>query len=463
MRYLSSEYSSKAILLFFFLIGVNAALKILPIVWIITGIGTVFLFFHFSSKWTKNWALIPERLFKKKIFKYALTIRLAYVVISYGFFILMTGKPFEFQAADSIGYDRLAGLAKNFILSGEYHLIDKFWYLKTSSKGYVIFLGIIYTLFDSILVGRVIQALFGAWTCVLIYDLAKRSFGASTARISSIMAVLAPPLIYYCGLNLKESLMAFIVVVFLNVADRLLRTRIFRVRDLCLLILVGRLLFFFRAALAIALLLSFLSALLFLTSRTSPFVRRFGISIVLMISLAIIFQTPVFDEAEHYYQMRETNLEQQMRHFSTRKGGNVLASYGSKVILMPLAVIGPLPTLVNTGQKNVMMLAGSMFSRNILIFFTFLTFFSFIKKKVLFENILLLAFMSFWLFILGNSGFALSDRFHLVLVPIILIYSGYGITLLNTSSKKYYQTYLLLLTLLVTAWNVFKLVGRGMI
>lgn len=140
-----------------------------------------------------------------------------------------------------------------------------------------------------------------------------------------------------------------------------------------------------------------------------------------------------------------------------------MATYASKAIFIPLAVIGPLPTLTNTGQDNVMMLSGSMFTRNIMVFFMLLAFMAFIKQKVLRRNIFLLAFFFSWLFVLGNSGFALSDRFHLVLVPVVLIFAGYGVTQINAKNKKYYLPYLLFIALLVTAWNIFKLAGRGMI
>jgi hypothetical protein len=60
------------------------------------------------------------------------------------------------------------------------------------------------------------------------------------------------------------------------------------------------------------------------------------------------------------------------------------------------------------------------------------------------------------------SGFALSERFHLPAVPFLLILASYGINKFNKSTKRYYITYLLVVSVLIIAWNWFKLAGRGL-
>lgn len=467
MNYVPALFAYRSILLFIVLIGLNLALfagNMFPPLWIITSIGTAFLFFHFSHNWTKKWASIPEKSFRGKVFTHAMGILLGYVVVSYFFFTFMTGQPFEFYASDSMLYHRLGLQVKDWLFAGEFDFFDKLWFLKTSSKGYVIFLGVIYTLFfDSILAARIVQALIGAWCCVLVYDLAKRNFGDKAARIAAVMVMLAPPLVYYCGMHLKESLMVFLVVGFLNTGDRLVRAHVFRLQDLLLVMLLGGLLIFFRAALAVTMIMSFLVAVLFLSHRVSRTARRLGIFIVLLSGLALLSTTPAFDEAEQYFQHAGSHIDDQMQYYADRTGGNVLAQYGSVAVFLPLTFIGPLPTLTNMGHENLLMLSGALYTRNIIVFFTILAFIAIIKRKVLRQNILLLCALFSWLFVLGNSGFALSDRFHLVIIPIIIIFAGYGVTQINKQNWKYFMFYLFFISVLIIAWNWFKLAGRGMI
>ena len=66
----------------------------------------VIAFFYFSNVLSKKWASIPEKFFKKKIFRTALTIRLIYVVFAYFFYQYMTGAPFEFFATDVLWYHK---------------------------------------------------------------------------------------------------------------------------------------------------------------------------------------------------------------------------------------------------------------------------------------------------------------------------------------------------------------------
>jgi hypothetical protein len=119
-------------------------------------------------------------------------------------------------------------------------------------------MGIVYALsFDSIIAFRIVNALLGAWLCVMIFDIAGRSFGEKAARISAVLAVVAPPLIYYCGLHLKEAVIVFLVVLFIDTGDRLLRARKLSVRDILVLGVTAVAMVFFRNALAVVLVVSF--------------------------------------------------------------------------------------------------------------------------------------------------------------------------------------------------------------
>jgi len=439
---------------------------VLPLVWIVSGIITVFLFFHFFYRLSQRWLKLPEEKFRKNIFWTALWIRVAYVLLSYSFYALMTGIPFEFSAADSRFYHYHGLRLADAFLMGNFDLSSLLYFEKISTWGMVILTGIIYALFfDAIIAFRIVNALLGAWACVLIYDIARRSFGEHAGRISAILGILAPPLIYYCGLHLKAGVILFLAVFFINIADRLLRERQFVTRDLIFLLGTLAVMLLFRNALAVVLFFSFIVSLVFMSKQVSPFFKRSAIGFLLAGFLMVLFTFDLApgaqEEAWRYLSYRETHIEDHMRLYASR--GNTFATFATKTILSPLAFIGPLPTLVDTRQANSAMMAGSMFVRNVYGFFMFFGIFFLIKQKQLRNHILLLTVFFSWLFVIANSGFALQDRFHLIFVPIIMIFSGYVISMADKKIMGYFNLYLMFLGVLIFSWNWLKLAGRGLI
>jgi hypothetical protein len=109
---------------------------------------------------------------------------------------------------------------------------------------------------------------------------------------------VAPPLIYYCGLHLKEAVIVFLVVLFINTGDRLLKARQLSVRDILLLGVTAVSMVFFRNALAVVLIVSFAAALAFASGRLSPVVRRFAIASVMAFFAVAVFSLDFVSEAE---------------------------------------------------------------------------------------------------------------------------------------------------------------------
>jgi CHASE2 domain-containing sensor protein len=107
------------------------------------------------------------------------------------------------------------------------------------------------------------------------------------------------------------------------------------------------------------------------------------------------------------------------------------------------------------------MLGGAYFTRNVYAFFVLIGIYALYKRKQLREHILLLSVIFSYIFVLASSGFALSERFHLPLVPFLLILAAYGISQMNAKNKKYYVPYLVLICVIVIGWNWFKVAGRS--
>ena len=74
-----------------------------------------------------------------------------------------------------------------------------------SDSGYLVYLTFVYKLFGpNIIITRLLKALYGAYTCVLLYRITSRSMGEQVGRMAGVFAMLMPNLIIYCGMHLKE-------------------------------------------------------------------------------------------------------------------------------------------------------------------------------------------------------------------------------------------------------------------
>ena len=116
-----------------------------------------------------------------------------------------------------------------------------------SDYGYPLYLSVIYFLTGkSIFITRLLKAIFGALTCVLVYRVTKRNFGEGTGRMAAVLCMLMPNLIYYTGIHLKETEMVFLVVAFLERTDYAMRSPKLTFKNLILPILLASSLFFLR-------------------------------------------------------------------------------------------------------------------------------------------------------------------------------------------------------------------------
>jgi hypothetical protein len=439
--------------------------RFLPFIWISFGIAEVFTFFFFSSVLTIRWANVLQKSFQHKLFMTALLIRLVYVFFIYFFYEFKTGIPFEFNAADSGGYHGTAIWILRMFYSGNLKYYFTEYLTGISDSGWPLIMAFIYLLsFNSILVVRVVNALLSAWMVIIVYKIAQRNFGENSARITAILTMLLPSFIYYSGLHLKETCMIFLLMVFMERADYLLHSRNFTIGNIMQVVLLGTSLFFFRTVLAAAAWFALFSTFLLSSAKIMSQYRRVVIIIWLAVAATFVFSGRISKEISGYLGARNTNQEQRYEFFSTRQGANTLSKYGSAAIFIPIIIPAPFPTLVNIpNQQNQMMTNGDLFTRNVYVFFVFVAFYVLFKKKRLRKNLLLSVFLASYLLILANSGFALSPRFHVPALPFFLIFAGYGITQTTRNISTYYVLYLVGISIVVVAWNWFKLAGRGLV
>ena len=88
--------------------------------WWLFGIIGVVGFFMLSNYFSRKWANIHERNFKKNVFWTAFLIRVVMVFFLYWFFDHMNGRPFMFHAADAFDYGEEGRWMAHLIREGQF-------------------------------------------------------------------------------------------------------------------------------------------------------------------------------------------------------------------------------------------------------------------------------------------------------------------------------------------------------
>jgi len=466
-NYFPKYFTSKAISLY---LGVLVFCNLiffshpLSLIWWAFGIVEVVSFFYFSNELTRKWAKVSPGRFTKKLFMTALFIRIIWVVFSYFFYNYMTGVPFEFNSADAMSYHSSALKVVSLINSGDLSPFFKNLEGQYSDMGYSLYLGILYWLTgSSIVVARLLKALYGAYTCILIYRLASRSFDERVGRIAGILCMLMPNLIFYTGLHLKEVEMIFLSVAFMERADYMFRNKNFNFVEIAPPLLLAASLFFLRTVLGVTAIFALFSTLLFSSSKVIKLGKRVILMIWICGTVGYFIGGKITNEVENVWNQREKNQETSMKMRSTQVNGNKFAKYATGAVFAPMIFVLPFPTIIETPlQQNQKIINGGNFVKNIMAFFTIFAIFWIIKNDKWRDYILLGSFTIGYLAVIAFSAFAQSERFHQPALPFELIFAAFGISLITNKEKKYFSWWLALIFVIIVGWSYFKLAGRDM-
>lgn len=445
--------------------------------WWFFGAIEVLGFFYFANRFSKGWFYLKPIHFTQKLFWMAFFLRAVWVVISYALYQKWTGTAFTIDAGDELFYNDVAQYAANMMRNGDWNIysnIQKYsGGTQFSDMGYPIYLTFIYRIFgNSIVVARLIKAILGAWTAVLMYKFASRNFSEQVGRMTAIMCMLMPNLIYYCGFQLKEVEMVFLCVLFTERADLLLRKGKLAFIPTAMLMLIPAVMFTIRTALAATMVMAFFCALLLSSERVVSWGRR-----ALLFTLAFVFagvvlttSTSIGQDIQQMWQTRGSNQQVNMEWRAERDVGQGMtqrfAKYAGAAVFAPMIFTIPFPTMNEVpGQENQKMIHGGNFIKNILSGFTIAAMFILLFSGDWRKYVLPLAILCGYLVVLVFSSFAQSERFHLPILPFSLMFAAYAISKMNEVwwIKKYYPYWCALMFVAAIAWNWFKLAGRGMI
>lgn len=464
LTYFPKYFSSRAIICYIITMVLVSGIFMshaLPFVFMLFGITFVFLFFNYSTKLTLQWRRFSPKVFKKKLFLWTLLIRVIYVIFIYYFYMNMTGIPFMFHSADEMGYHNIASLLRD----EGWDVYDMYVHTYSlSDRGYFYWLGMIYVAFgNSVLAGRFVKCILDAFACLLMYNLAKRSFGEYTGRMAAIFYLMMPSMWYYCGITLKEAEMAFLVLLFVERGDYVMHSKKITVVSLLLPGLIALVLFTFRTALA-AVLVAALGGAIILSSgkqlelwKKIIYVSIFGGWMVMTIGAEII------DETQQLWNGRTENQEAGYEWRAERRNGNTFAKYASASLFAPAIFTIPFSTMVTIPeQENQMMQHGAYFIKNVMSGFTIFALFLLLFSGDWRKHVLPIATMCGYLLVLVFSNFAHSERFHYPVLGLELMFAAYGISQVKSKQKRWYTLWLVFVCLVNVGWSYIKLAGRGM-
>ncbi len=420
-------------------------------------------FFGMVALCSKSWRSFSEKRFVETIVTVSLALRIVWVIVSYFFYEAVTGIPFEFSAADSLAYheDAMWLASEPFSSTGRY-LFGAV--IMLADSGYPFFLSVIYRIFGPVvIIPRILNALLSAWTCVLLYRIAARTFEEETARMATIMMVFMPNLIIYCGYHLKETLMLFLLVAGLERTDALIRGKQMTFWSILVSSLLVGSLFLFRTALGAAAVIAFASAIL---ASSAPSMKRGGKRIALIgwgvLTLVLFAGGSIATEVEEMWEGREENVVRKREQQAIL--GNQWAKYATGAVMAPMIVVLPFATMVDVDEQyGQQAKSGGNYIRNFMGFFAILAIYEAIRRKKWRDFVLVGAFVVAYLGVVSFSGFSNSERFLLPGLPGLIMMWAYGVSCLQKRSYKLLTPWCFVVVAMEVAWAYFKLGSRGIL
>ena len=463
LTYFPRFFSTRAIICYFVtlvLVSIFFMSYAMPFQFMLFGMAAVLLFFPNITKLTMQWQRFSPHQFIKKVFTTALVIRVVYVVFIYFYYISMTGMPHMFHPGDELYYHNQALLWRD---DGIEIFLEWNKGTEYSDMGYMWLLAFEYLLFGTnVIPSRLIKCLISAFSCVLMYHLAKRNFGEAVGRMTAIFCMLMPNMWYYCGLTLKETEMTFLTILFVERADAALKANKITIKELVFPLLIMVVMFMFRTALAAVLVAAFVAALIFSSKKQLKLGAKIAYTTLFVVWMFLTVGAQMIQESQQMWASRQELQEAGYQTRAEQEGGNSFAKYASASVFAPLIFTIPFSSMVDIpNQENQMMMNGANFIKNVMSGLTIFALFTLLFNKGWRKHVLPIAVMCGYLVVLVFSNFAHSERFHFPIIAFEYMFAAYGITQLTNKHKRWYTFWLIGVCVANIAWALIKLRGRG--
>ena len=431
--------------------------------WMFWGVGEVLFFFLLSWIFYSRWKKDDSRRFTYKVFFTALGIRIVYVVLMCFYFYHHTGIPFEYNAADSIGYHKMAVYLAKCLKGGYIKYVFQylnFYTMGFSDQLYTFWLALIYSVFGfNILTPRIFKALMSAYICLVIYKLGTRTFGERTGKLAAVLCVFMPTFIQISGLHLKECEMIFLAVLAIERMDYVVRTRKYTFWNIVFPIILTAFTFGFRTIIGIALIFAFVVFIIVSDGLVNKRTKIIAVSAVIVVFFAFLF-SPIGYEMRTIYYLKFTD-----NHYNEEKYeglGLEHANLAKNIYMAPGAFVLPLSSMVEVSNNNQKLMNGSMYVKNLLAYFAMLAIVIAFRDKKWRNFSLIGVYELAYLFMIMFSFAANSERYHEPAIPFIILMAAYSMTRLKRKELRCYYVYCVLLVIALVGWNWIKLSARNL-
>ncbi len=432
----------------------------LPFQFMLFGLVPIVLFFSFSNNLTMKWQHCSIKVFSKKLFTTAIVIRIVYVVFIYLYYMEMTGRPHAYSAGDELLYQFMGEAWK--IQGWDFFMQMRNSYFSFSDVGYCYWLALEYYILGThVLPARIVKCFIDAFSCVLVYNMAKRNFGESVGRMAAIFCMLMPNMWFYCGVTLKETEMAFLVLLFAERADLVLRSPKIKLVGVILPAVCILLMFTFRTALAAVMFAAFVAGLILSSGKQLELWKKLLYSSVFAVWMFATVGVEMIQETQLLWEGRGEN---QAVGYENRSQINSFAKYATASVFAPAIFTIPFSSMVAVrGQENQMMMNGANFIKNIMSGFTIFAMLSLLFSGEWRKHVLPIALNVGYLVVIMFSTFAHSERFHFPVLALELMFAAYGLSLLKRKHIRWYTMWLAAMCIANIGWAWIKLAGRGIV
>lgn len=484
LYYLPKWLTSKAVIVFFIAFALCTVVFGYPMElrYATISILSVLLFFLISQGLTRNYVRKSERSFIKNVFWIGLIVHLLWVI--YCYFYLNPeyyGTPYG-DGADVEWYMPFGQGIAQWVMDGfpmSFETLRKLYGGGIDDTGYPIWLAVIYLLtgtwgdFGETLIPMIIKCVISTYCAILIYRTAQRHYGEVVARIACVFVVFNPNMIYWCGTMFKEPELVFLCCLFVNEMDKALgRNAKMTLKALLPASLIGLTFFLFRAALGLVAFVSVLAQVVMASNRIMSTGKKVIAGVLVAIVLAIGYGDSLLIQVHDTIDTirsddQQVNMEWRSRRKDASGRSNQFIKYAGAAAFAPLIFTLPFPTFntANNVQILQMMLSGGSYIKNILSFFVIFAMFVMLFSGEWRRHVFLIAYTCGYLCALVFSEFAQSGRFHMPIMPMLMMFAAYGISLVHQHPKwrSFYVIVLVIEVIACLGWNWFKLKGRGMI
>ena len=436
---------------------------------------SVVLFFYGGRSISLSWEHTKAKKFTKNVFWVGVAVRLLWACYMYfAFNPAHYGSTFG-SSEDVEWYMPFGQAVAQWISDGFPISLNELrinWGSSIDDAGYPFWLGIVYLItgnVSDVFIPMVLKCLFSGYCAICVFNIAKRHYGEGVARIAAIFVCLNPSMIYWSASMMKETEMVFLTCVAIDNLDRVLTSgQRYTFKNLLPGLLATLALMFFRSVLGIVIFLAFFAHIVMASQRVMSTGKKVLSGILVAGVLAVAMGDRIRTQSRDLLEAAQSDSQKKnMEWRAHRENGNEFAKYAGAAVFAPLIFTIPFPTMnqVLESQTAQNIQSGGNYIKNILSFFVILVLLMMLISGEWRRNVFLLAYMVGYHMVLVMSNFAHSGRFHMPVIPLLMLFAAYGIQVAknNARVRKWFPIVLVIEVIACLAWNWFKLAGRGMV